>query len=226
MSKLIAAALTILLLLVITPIVLQMSDEHATPESSPMLPWQIEILDDGSSRVFGLTPGLSPLDEARALFGPDVEIAIVAPPGRPPLLEAFYESASAGFITGKLILTADLDSATIAAMRARALKESYMESVTRKVTLHPDDLASARLAAIRAITFIPSADLDEDVIRARFGEPGQRIRRSEEIEHFLYPELGLDIALSARGKEVLQYVAPRHFDRVVAPLREPGVEQD
>lgn len=226
MSKLIAAALTILLLLVITPIVWQMSDQRATPESSPMLPWQIEILGDGSSRVFGLTPGLSRLEEARALFGPDVEIAIVAPPDRPPLLEAFYESASAGFITGKLILTADVESATIAAMRARAPKESYMESVTRKVTLHPDDLASARLAAIRAITFIPSADLDEDVIRARFGEPGQRIRLSDELEHFLYPELGLDIALSARGKEVLQYVAPRHFDRVVAPLRERGAQQD
>jgi len=226
MPKIIAAALTILLLLVVTPVFWQMSEDKARPEASPMLPWQIEILGDGNSRVFGLTPGLSRLDEARALFGPDVEIAIVAPPGLPALLEAFYDGVTAGFVTGKLILTADVDSATIAAMRGRALKEAYMESVTRKITLHPDDLASARVTPIRVITFIPSADLDESVIRARFGEPGERIRISDEIEHFLYPELGLDIALSARGKEVLQYVAPQHFDLLVAPLRERDEEQN
>ncbi len=225
MTKLIAACVIFVLAIVTIPL-LWPGDDTTAPEASPMLPWQIEIREDGGSQVFGLQTGQSVLDDARPLFGPDVEIAIVAPPGRPPLLEAYYENVNAGFITGRMILTADVDEDTIGEMRARALKESYMESVTRKVKLHPDDLAEARRMPIRVITFIPSADLDEQVIVARFGPPERRIRFDDDTEHFLYPGLGLDIALNRRGKEVLQYVAPADFALLLDPLLNRSPQSD
>jgi hypothetical protein len=38
------------------------------------------------------------------------------------------------------------------------------------------------------------------------------------VEHFLYPAKGLDLILDRKGKEVLQYVAPRDFARLREPL--------
>lgn len=182
------------------------------------LPWQVKPTADGGSEVFGLQFGTSTLADARRLFGDDAQTAIVAPPGGKPLLESYFESVRAGYITGKLVLTAEVDAAHLDTWRERAAKVEYMESATRKYTLAADDLQAAMAAPVAAIAFIPSANLDEDIVLQRFGQPAQRIRVSDDLEHFLYPDKGLDLALHQRQREVLQYVAPRDFARLQAPL--------
>jgi len=182
------------------------------------LPWQIEILPNGDTKVFGLIPARSTLDEARARFGLDMEIAVIAAPGEPGSLEAYASSVSTGMIMGKIILVADVDRGTVARLRQRAIKSMHMDSSTRKYILHPDDLALAWRTPIAGITFIPAVSLDEQTVLRRFGVPGERIRVDERVEHFLYPDKGLDLALDSKGKEVLQYVAPRQFARLREPL--------
>lgn len=212
------AAIVAILLLPLLWIAIDQDTPGAADAPVTGLPWQIDVLSDGGSRVFGLEPGTSLLNDAIAHFGPDAEVAIIAPPGQAPALEAYFESVRAGFITARVILTVAIETDELAAMQSRVVKSSYMESATRKLTLHADDLARARTLPILAIAFIPSADLDEAVIVDRFGPPTLRIPVNDHLEHFLYPERGLDIALDARGKEILQYVAPRDFDRLSAPL--------
>lgn len=182
------------------------------------LPWQIDILPGGEARVFGLVPGHNTLDEARGRFGMDMQIAVVAAPGEPGSLEAYSSNVTAGVITGKIILLADADGETVARLRQRAVKTEHMDSTTRKFILHRDDLALAWRAPIAGITFIPSVNLDEQTALARFGVPNERIRVNDRVEHFLYPQKGLDLALDSQGKEVLQYVAPRQFARLREPL--------
>lgn len=207
-------------LALLAPVAWVFFDEAPPPGSESGYPWQIELPAPGQSRVFGLQPGISTVAEAAALFGPDVAIAIVAPPGQPASLEAYFESVQVGRIMGKLVLTIDADEAALAAMTERAAKVEYMDSTTRKISLNRDDLAAARGRAIQAITFIPSSNLDEAIVLQRFGTPAMRVRVSEEREHFLYPDKGLDLALDSRTKEVLQYVAPSDFERLSKPLLE------
>lgn len=207
-------------LALLAPVAWVFIDEAPSPESESGYPWQIDLPAPGQSRVFGLQPGLTTLAEASALYGPDIDIAIVAPPGQPASLEAYFESVQMGRIMGKLVLTIEADESSLAAMRERAAKVEYMDSTTRKISLNREDLANAQGLAIRAITFIPSANLDEDIVLQRFGTPAMRIRVSEDREHFLYPDKGLDLALDRRTKEVLQYVAPSNFERLSKPLLE------
>jgi hypothetical protein len=94
-----------------------------------------------------------------------------------------------------------------------------MQSTTRKATLAEADRAAVLAAPIRGIAFIPSAQLDESVILERFGQPSERIRVNEHLEHLLYPAKGLDIVLDSKGKELMQYVAPARFEDLRAPLR-------
>ncbi|MDO9237724.1 MAG: hypothetical protein Q7U28_17030 [Aquabacterium sp.] len=187
------------------------------------LPWLIEVLPGGGSQVMGLTladaPRGSTLADAQQRWGQDMQIAIIAAPGEDGTLEAFVDNAQAGFINGKIVLTAHLPSSDVKAMRARAIKSDFMESTTRKYTLAAADLPLVLKARITAMSFIPQANLDATTITARFGEPAQRVRINEHLEHFLYPDKGLDIALNTEGKELLQYVAPSQFERLRAPLK-------
>jgi hypothetical protein len=218
----ILAATTVLVLLLILA-------APAPDRSAPVatdLPWQIEVQPDGTSRVFGLTLGRSTLSDARARFGPEPQVAIVTAPGEAGSLEAYFESVSLGFFTGKMVLTMEAAPDAVEQMRGRAAKIEHMESATRKARLAAADREFADRAPIRAITFIPSAQLEEATILERFGQPAERLRDGEQVEHFLYPTKGLDVILDRKGKEVLQYVAPRDFARLselLTALRAKGV---
>lgn len=191
---------------------------HSAPPPEKGLPWQIEILPGGQSRVFGLTLGSSTLADARQRLGTDMQIALIAAPGEAGAVEAFYDNLVAGFISGKMILTVDLPEDQLRQMRERAVKSEYMESSTRRITLAAEDRQRAEQAPIRAISFIPGINLDESMVQQRFGPPAERIPAGENLEHLLYPAVGLDVVLDRKGKEVLQYVAPARFAEIRTPL--------
>lgn len=181
------------------------------------LPWQIELDAQGGSSVFGLHPGVSTIGEVRQKFGSEMDVAIVAEPNEMGTLEGYYSQVALGFVLAKVIVTVDAKKELILEMRERALKAKHMESMTRKITLSPDDLAAIEKMPVKAISVIPSVNLDEATVIQRFGPPGERLAVSEKRVHLLYPEKGLDVVVDSDGKELLQYVAPRNF----AELREP-----
>ena len=208
-----AAALILFFILNLIPQPTNTAGEQAVSG----LPWQIEVLSSRQSRVFGVTIGADTLANAASHFGGDGELAIVTAPGESGTLEMYFNDVTAGAVAGKMLLTADLPAEQITAMRERASKIEYMQSSTKRATLAEPDAAAARQAVVSAITFIPAARLDEAIVLQRFGTPSERIRTTETVEHFLYPERGLDLALDSDGKEVLQYVVPARF----AVLRQP-----
>ncbi len=194
-------------------------DENDKPEIKG-LPWQIETQPDGYTRVFGLVPGKSTLSQAVEQLGDDYELAIVKDETSRNL-EMYYSHYRAGLMTAKLVLTAQADDQTLAAWQQRAAKIDYMKSgKARKYILSEQDRMQAMQSLISVITFIPAVNLDDEIIRNRFGEPDELIEQSAGVKHYLYAGTGLGIALSEQGKEVLQYVAPVDFDRLRAPLTE------
>lgn len=217
MKKTLLAVTALIVLIIALPMLLpRPSADSDRPVEG--LPWQIETLPDGNSRVFGLTLGSSTLADAQNRLGGEMKVAIVAAPGEPGTLEAYLEDVTAGAVTGKMVLTADIAPETLAGMRSRAEKSEYMQSSTKKSTLAAEDLPQAQQAPIAAIAFVPSINLDEQIILQRFGQPAERIRSSANTEHFLYPARGLDLHLDSEAKELLQYVPPRHFARLRDPL--------
>jgi hypothetical protein len=183
------------------------------------LPWQIEVLPGGATRVFGLTLGASPIAAASRRDG-DVQVALVARGDEPGVLEAYVEQFNAGFVGGRLVIAAAADEAQRQAWRARSSDREPGSDGTWRHRLARADLAAALRAPITGLSFIPAAQLDAATVAQRFGEPAERVRTGTRLEHWLYPGQGLAVTIDAEGREVLQYVVPAEFEaRLRAPLR-------
>ena len=182
------------------------------------LPWQIDRLADGNTRVFGIVPGKSRMQEAADILGDDYELAIVENKNNTNL-EMYYGHYRAGLMTAKMVLVGDVAADVFHQWQQRASKGEYMESGTaRKYSLAAEDIPEAMQSVIGSITFIPVVNLDEEIVRKRFGDAPEVIESEPGVKHYLFADKGLAIALSDDKKDVLQYVAPGDFSRLRDPL--------
>ena len=192
------------------------NDEQASNEPVTGLPWQIDSLPNGDTRVFGIVLGRTTLGEAIELLGNDeMDLAILAAPHETGTLEAYYSHYSAGPITGKLFLLLDITPDVLSPMRKRA----FQDGGTRRYHLHPDDLPVAYRAPVSVINFVPSFNLDDEIAQTRFGTPAEIIQIDTQQKHWLYPDKGLDLILNVDNKDVLQYLSPGQFSAHRAQLQ-------
>ena len=184
-------------------------NESENTEIITGLPWQIDVLPDGSTQVFGLHIGVSRLSDVLGIIGDDdMELAIIAATDEVGSLEMYYGHYRASVISGKLIVQTSASEEHIQGWREKAVKSDYMASgQAKKYLLSGDELKQALDEVVTGLTFIPAINLDEEIILARFGKPAERVQLEGAV-HFRYPEKGLDVALFEDAKEVIQYVSP------------------
>ncbi|MDR9435587.1 MAG: hypothetical protein RI563_01825 [Thiohalophilus sp.] len=192
--------------------------EQQTPPTEQIYPWQITRLPDGSSRVFGIQFNHTTLESARAVLGTRYDEGLFENPDGSLSLEIYFNEVTLGGLSGKFILLLDAPPSQLQAIKQRATGSKRMESGARRYRMAPADREQLGSMAISALSYIPYTNLDEEMIRQRFGLPDDIIPLEEGKRHWLYPDKGLDLLLDDDGKELLQYVAPRDFERVRQPL--------
>lgn len=182
-------------------------------------PWQIEVLPEGNTRVFGLTLGKTPLIEAEKQFREVAEITLFSNKGK-MAIEAFFTEVKIGGLKSKMVLSIDLPADVMQQMMDRGARISTLGSGERKVTLSGDDVERVRYSPIASITYLPAVQLDDSIVEKRFGIPAEKLTDpTSDAIHWLYPETGVDVAISEKNKEVIQYVVPAKFDTLVRPLK-------
>ena len=183
------------------------------------LPWEIETLADGGSRVFTLTLGESTLANAEQTLGDEAEIQLFVREGGELSLEGFFAEVWLSGLKAQMVLNLDVPQETLRGLYEAGIRISKSSSGSSQVRLGGEEGELARMAPINVITYIPKASLEEKQLVGLFGEPEERIAADKNgTIHLLYPSRGLDIALDEKGKAVMQYVAPRDFERLIAPL--------
>ena len=192
-----------------------------SPPDHPFLPWDIEINDRGHVSVFGVTLGESTLLDFKRLYDQKADLAIFAKPGEPLTLEAYFGQMAVGPLTAKVVLIAKVEKATLERWAEQSRIADPTPSGARKLSMSDQALLEAQDKPIRSISYAPSADYDEELIRRRFGEPNEIRtladgRDEEPAELWLYPEKGLLITVEPGDKELFQYINPDQFDRLLA----------
>jgi len=184
-------------------------------------PWQVTILPDGRSRIFGIILGETSLKEVDARFRSIPEMGLFEEKDKLEL-EAYYKNVSLGGMIGSFVLTTQASEKELEAikMASRRKKGDESNGVIRYELDKPTSEKSKNFI-VKDIIYIPTAQLDEGVIVERFGKPTHKIKiKTKELGwHYLYPEKGLDLIYKEEGKEVLQYVMPKNFNALLAPLQ-------
>lgn len=192
-----------------------------TPDT---LPWRITHPTPDSTRVFGITLGQTSLDEAAVAFKheTEVEISLFKPTDAKMSVEAFFEEVNFNGLKAKIILTIAVPADELQGMYERGLRMNSAPS-GKRITLTFDDLARVRKLPVASLTYLPNVRLEDAIIAKRFGEPAQRVSETKVgVTHWLYPQHGLDVVLSASEKPLLQYLSPKDFELLRAPLLAKG----
>ena len=93
-----------------------------------------------------------------------------------------------------------------------------LRSGSVRLDLPDPQLRLLRQLPLRSITYAPRVDLEPQTLTARFGEPARIVAVDQRYSHWLYPQRGLDILVDRDGREVMQYLLPAEFDRVLSLL--------
>ena len=218
MKKTVIILAVVLVLLVL---LLKQNSQNNKPITG-LYPWQVEILDSGKTRVFGIVLNESKLKKVDEILKITPVIALYEDKDKNKLsLEAYYKNVSLGGLIGSFILTLDGTDEELQTIK----KESHKKEKTKnnEVKYKLDKFASAKAKDFRVknIIYIPTVQLDEKTIVERFGQPTHKIKlkTKESGWHYLYPEKGLDLIFKEESKEVLQYVSPEQFNLLLEPLQ-------
>lgn len=192
-------------------------------ESRPVnLPWQTTVTPRGGLQVFGVEIGYSTLAETEQTFREPAEVSLFSHAEK-KMIEAYFDSVDINGLRARVVVVMAVEEPLLSEIYDRGVRVANMGGGRQKVTLAERDLARVKQLPIGVVTYIPRINLDEKLITSRFGEPAERLpEREGKIVHWLYPDRGLDIALDPEGKEVLQYLPPREFERVRGPLLAGG----
>lgn len=190
--------------------------QHSGGEAAKVghgLPWQIEPVE-GSIKVFNLTLGQSTLTDAMTVFGDDHQLAIMLKPDQAASLEMYFPSLRLGALSGKLIIVADMNAGEVEQFLQQAKKADRLETGAKKVSLIAEQKSKAMTHAIKAMTFVPTARLDENIVLQHFGPAAQIMELSETVKAYLYPRTGVHIIVNSKGKDFIEYSHPKAFSDV------------
>lgn len=208
--------------LVVVSISLLLMVPENKPDSPDMLPWKISHPSADTTRAFGVTLGATSLTDTDRQFGEVAEVSLFKTSEGKMQIEAFYDELNFNGIKAKFVLNVAVPNEELPGMFQRGLRLNSTPS-GKRVTLAFDDLARVHQAPVLSITYLPTARLEDGLFLKRFGSPEQRIKEKKSgAIHWIYPRLGLDITLGGSEKAVLQYISPKDFDLVKAPLLSLG----
>ena len=183
-------------------------------------PWQISLLENGKSRVFGIVLGETSLKEVDSILSSSPKVALFEL-DKKLSLEAYYKNVPLGGLIGSFIFTLDASDEQLNKIKKESVNKEPAENKGRRYDLDMLATDQSKMLVVKNLNYIPTVQLDEKTIVKRFGIPSKKIKlKTKEVGwHYLYPKKGLDLIYKEEGKEVLQYVLPKDFNLLLEPLQ-------
>ncbi len=192
------------------------------PTEKSDLPWHIEHPTTDTTRIFGITLGQSNTNEAEQHFQEVAKPILFKSPDGQLVVEVFFEEVNLAGLKARIVLSIAVPNSELQGMFERGLRMNATGS-GKEITLIPDDISRVFTMPITSLTYMPTTRLEDAIFAKRFGQPELRVKEKKSgAVHWLYPQNGLDITLGGSEKPLLQYVAPKNFDRLTQPLLANG----
>lgn len=182
-------------------------DRDAVKDSH--LPWNAQFDESGRLHALGLTLPNSTLQRAMQLYGKDVEVKLFADLDESnKSIEAYFPVVYIGSIKAALALKLEVKQPELDAAYELGKKISITTSGGREIELYHSEVKKLLDKKISSITLIPRKHLTERAISKRFGEPDKKEIQSDNLAHWFFHDLGLEMIIDNEGPEALQYALP------------------
>ena len=192
------------------------------PAEKSDLPWHIEHPTADTTRIFGVTLGESNARQAGQHFKEAPKTILFKSFTGPLVVEVFFEEVTLAGLKARIVLTIAVPDSELQGMFDRGVRMGASDN-GKEVTLAENDINRVFSLPITSLTYMPASRVDGSVFAKRFGQPEMKVKEKVSgAVHWLYPQSGLDIALGGNEKPLLQYVAPKNFDKLTQPLLAHG----
>ncbi|OZB78404.1 MAG: hypothetical protein B7X29_04995 [Halothiobacillus sp. 13-55-115] len=182
----------------------------------PFLPWDIKVLPDGTSAVFGVHLGKDSLLEFKRVYDQKAELAIFVDPDKKASLEAYFGTMNVGALTANVTIVAKTDPKELNEWIAKNhAKPDPTPSGAWKYPMTDEHIRKAQYFPIESITY---AEYTTDLIDRHFGKPDEIRNTKGSTQYWLYPKKGLLIAVNSDGKDLFQYISPKDFSMLAATI--------
>ncbi len=168
--------------------------------NSTYTPWNIDIVQNNNIRVFGITLGKTRIQDANQILASFADTRLVKNENRLQLIAVYNELNLAGLIA-EIELLYDLDEAKLAELKKSAEQDDKLNSMHLPENIEMDLLT----AVVSKLTYKPSVDYEIDIILQRFGPAASEEKINENVEHWTYPDIGLEIIIDKQGPDQFIY---------------------
>ncbi len=180
--------------------------------------------EQGEMTIFGILLGETTLSEAEIILSSRAKRALfIMPPKKDDQdndlipehnVEAFFPNMPDN---SKMLLGLYSEESEMEQIRYKAHKPIAFPSGNIKLQIDDKQQAMVNAMPVITLTSIPRIKLTPEDVHQKFGGPAL-VHVQEDILHFLYPELGLDVILDKSGEAMLQFVKPDQFFQVLDSL--------
>lgn len=190
-----------------TAMMIAVIGQHEPTAQLDTMPWEVDQLENGSLRVFGLTLDKTSIQDANQIFASfaDTRLQVTTDNigNKNYQLIAFYDELIIGGLIAKIKLNYQIDSNDLKNIYL-SLNNSQSEKKPPEIPKKGVELYSVSNDVemehlnkpVSSITFIPSVDYDQESIRQNFGPATEEQQVNDDLQLWNYPEMGLQIYIS------------------------------
>jgi len=193
----------LILLMIGTAMMIAVIGQHEEARQLDTMPWQVDKLENGSLRVFGLTLGKTSIQEANQLFARfgKNQFQIHTDENNHQTFELFtlYNDLTFGGLQASIKLTYQINHPDLEKIyrSLQELDENFDISKTKHKIVVLDINSEIEMKylsyPISSITYTPSIDYGLDAIRQNFGPAAKEKKINDELQIWSYPKMGLKI---------------------------------
>lgn len=171
-----------------------------------LLPWNSHFNAENRLETLGLTINRSTANDAKAIFGDDAEVKLFSHKDESDkTAEVYFPSIHIGTIRGAIALTLDVTAERLEEIYSQGIQTTVTQTGNRQVTPNTENIEFLLQQPIKQVTLLPKKHLTERAVKMRFGEPQRIEKQSDGLDHWFYPEKGLELIIDPEGPEALQY---------------------
>lgn len=191
----------LIFIMIASAMIIMVIGNRSPDQNAAYSPWDINVLENGNIRVFGITLNKTLLQDANQILSsfPVNQLKTDADSQKKYLVASYNALNFDGLI-------ADIDLEY--RLTANELTElEKLSELDNRLKLSEKDEMKLLGTVIKAVRYRPTIDYDIDMLLKYFGQPENKERKSDAIEYWHYPSIGLKIILNHEGQDEFCYTS-------------------